>query len=107
MTAHRAVAGPGAGRACGKVILLGEHAVVYGVPAIAVGIARGARARAAQVSSGPSRLRVVGWNVSVSDEEDNDLARAFRALLEVVRDEDPSVQAVSVEVEADLPPGGG
>ena len=58
------------GQACGKVILLGEHAVVYGVPAIAVGIDRGARAVADPVEGGPSRLRVRGWNIAVRENED-------------------------------------
>jgi mevalonate kinase len=101
----------GVGHACGKAILLGEHAVVYGVPAIAVGIDRGARATAAPVDRGPSRLLVRGWNIAVrEDQADHDLARAFRALLEVARD-DRSAGAplgpCAVEVEAALPPGGG
>jgi mevalonate kinase len=98
----------GVGRACGKVILLGEHAVVYGVPAIAVGIDRGARAHAVAIEAGPSRLHVRGWNVDV-DERDptHDLSRAFRSLLEIVRGSVPSLPAMQVDVEADLPPGGG
>jgi mevalonate kinase len=96
------------GSACGKVILLGEHAVVYGVPAIAVGIDRGARARAVPLERGPSRLHVNRWNIAVrEDDEGHDLARAFRALLDAARDADASLGAHAVEVDADLPPGGG
>jgi mevalonate kinase len=97
------------GVACGKVILLGEHAVVYGLPAVAVGIDRGARADAAPLTErGPCRLLVRGWNVAVlEDDEGHDLARAFRALLGAARSDSPALPACFVEVEADLPPGGG
>jgi mevalonate kinase len=98
-TASRAPAGV----ACGKVILLGEHAVVYGVPAIAVGIDRGARATATPLDTGPSRLVVGGWSITVRPDDEHDLARAFRALLEAAGGD----ASYAVEVEADLPPGGG
>jgi mevalonate kinase len=118
----------------GKVILFGEHAVVYGVPALAVGIDRGAWAEAtprtreqalgsdsslgpdaAPRSVPPSTLHVCGWNVTVSDEANGDslpLARAFRDVLVVTRDAQraagvAAVGPVTVEAAADLPPGGG
>ncbi len=98
----------GAAHACGKVILLGEHAVVYGVPALAVGIDRGAHAWAVPAGPGPSRLLVRGWNIAVREDRlDHDLARAFRALLEAARVQSPSLEPQEVEVDASLPPGGG
>ena len=67
------------GRACGKVILAGEHAVVYGFRAVAIGLDRGAEARATRLDIGPSRLHVAGLELSVGN--DHDLARAFAAVI--------------------------
>jgi mevalonate kinase len=85
-------------RACGKIILFGEHAVVYGVPAIAAGIERGAVAQARR-STG-SRLLV--GSRATSPDHDSDLGRAFRALLGEL-----AVRDVEVEVSLELPPGCG
>ncbi len=99
------------GTASGKVILFGEHAVVYGVPAIAVGIDRGAWALATP-SEGPSTLSARGWNIRVSEAEAEEvpLARALRDVLAVTRAALPAgalPASVAIEAEADLPPGGG
>ena len=59
------------GAACGKVILLGEHAVVFGIPAIAVGIEHGVRAHASALAEGTSRLRVPAWGVDVGPEDEH------------------------------------
>jgi mevalonate kinase len=96
------------GSGYGKVILLGEHAVVYGVPAVAVGIDRGVRATAKPLGHGPSTLSMKGWGISVGeDDAGSDLSGAFRALVGAVRGDRPRLGAHLVEIEADLPPGGG
>jgi mevalonate kinase len=91
------------GHAYGKVILLGEHAVVYGVPALAVGIDRGAIARAEPLARGPSRLHIRGTRPVLADEPDSDLARAFRDVLAACG----RAQPAHVEVSTDLPAGAG
>ncbi|GMV18425.1 MAG: mevalonate kinase [Polyangiaceae bacterium] len=85
-------------RACGKVILLGEHAVVYGVPAIAAGIERGAEASAqhAEVS-----LLWLG-EARISAADDSDLGRAFAALVRELGAAPAVVRATS-----ELPVGAG
>lgn len=111
MDPARGGAGPQVGRvimeslgaACGKVILLGEHAVVHGAPAIAAGIERGARARAARASGAQSAL-TLGGERYLMDSEGEDVARAFAALLVEATPEPP---ILDVEAESDLPVGGG
>jgi mevalonate kinase len=89
----------------GKVILLGEHAVVYGVPALAVGIDRGARAEAKPGDGTRSTLSVPAWRVTVSDvaHEEVPLAHALRDLIAA----SGVTGTFDIEAEADLPPGGG
>jgi mevalonate kinase len=85
-------------RANGKVILLGEHAVVYGVPAIAAGIERGVSASARPAES--SSLRI-GERYALAGDE-SELGRAFGALLAEL-----GASQLAVEASLELPPGSG
>jgi len=79
----------------GKVILIGEHAVVYDQPALAAGLSLGVTAGA---TDGTGRLTIPAWGLSVRAGDGSSVGRAFGALLARLQVDD-----VDVSVEAALP----
>jgi mevalonate kinase len=79
---------------------------VYGIPAIAVGIERGVRAVGHTRHEGPSRLKVAGWGVDVTEDDPRDLGRALKAVRAASAATcDPA--PVDIDADVELPPGGG
>ena len=72
----------GRGFGHGKVILVGEHAVVHGHAALAAGISTGiaVEARAGR-TPGESRLRVPAWNLEASAGDGTPVGRALEAIV--------------------------
>jgi mevalonate kinase len=79
---HNAAHGASVGQACGKVILLGEHAVVYGVPALAGALPGGVTV---EERRGTGRVCIPAWalELDLDDAVVGQLAigRALRALV--------------------------
>jgi mevalonate kinase len=68
----------GRGFGHGKVILVGEHAVVYGHTAVAAGLSAGITVTA---RPGSGRLRVPTWGLDARAGDGSDVGRALAALL--------------------------
>jgi mevalonate kinase len=79
----------------GKLILLGEHAVVFGAPALAAGISRGVKVTA---RPGTGRIAVPAWGVEVRVGDGSQIGTAAARLLARL-----GVSDRDFTVEADLP----
>jgi mevalonate kinase len=87
-----------------KIILLGEHAVVHGHPAIAAAIDRGVRVTVKPGEPGV-HLRVPAWDLEVSSSDDHPVADALRRICAA----SPALvkPAYHIEAEATVPAAAG
>jgi mevalonate kinase len=77
------------------VILVGEHAVVYGHAALAAGVSVGV---AAEATRGEGRLRVPAWSLDARAGDGSDVGRALAALLDRL-----DARALDFSVDAKIP----
>jgi len=89
----------------GKLILLGEHAVVYGYPALAAALDRGVRIDVVPTPAGGTlRVDVPSWNLKVTAEDDNSFAHGLAAIADALGIGRPPLTLVG---DAQIPPGAG
>jgi mevalonate kinase len=93
----------GAGHGHGKVILLGEHAVVFGHPALAGAIDRGISVTA--VGADKARLYIPAWGIDVDAFDDTH--PAARAVGRIANALDAGQPALTFTADAQLPAAAG
>jgi len=89
----------------GKIILLGEHSVVYGYPALAAALDRGVTVGVVPTPAGGSlRLDIPSWHLKLTADDDHSFARGLCAIADAVQLGRPPLTLVG---DAQIPPGAG
>jgi mevalonate kinase len=70
--------------AFGKVILLGEHAVVYDRPALAVAVSPGLSVSSLKSGTGPCRVQVPSWGLDESERSAGMVGDVLRRLTQLI-----------------------
>ncbi len=92
----------------GKIILFGEHAVVYGYPARAAALDRGVEVAAVPTPAGGTlRLDIPAWDIAVTAGRDLHHHRVGRALAAIADELGIGFPAVSLVGDAQIPAGAG
>lgn len=94
-------------RAPGKVVLFGEHAVVYGYPGITAGIEASLRARITKDPDGPRFLAPRFRQAFAADESDLDLRLFGQAVDHALAMYGLQQAPLAIELDGDLLPGMG
>ena len=89
--------------AYGKIILFGEHAVVYGCPALAVGIPQGMTVRRLSPATNLS-FTIPKWDLNENDSCDNIFGDMLRRLDKIVPGDSLGCHAI---LDANVPSGAG
>jgi mevalonate kinase len=89
----------------GKIILLGEHSVVYGFPALAAALDRGVSIDAVPTpAGGPLRVDVPSWGLKLTADDEHSFARGLCAIADAVELGRPPLTLIG---DAQIPPGAG
>jgi mevalonate kinase len=89
----------------GKIILLGEHSVVYGFPALAAALDRGVSIDAVPTpAGGPLRVDVPSWGLKLTADDEHSFARGLCAIADAI---DLGRPPLSLIGDAQIPPGAG